>query len=107
VSGTLAGCDAWIRDREDRPPTGPAEVEGLPFPGYHDGYSGFWIDGETPPFGISEYLPYHILVYRPHIVLLHIGTNDLQGRETDALDRLTRLVDAITGADPDLLLVVA
>ncbi len=87
---------------------GPAEVAGNPFPPAHEGYSGFTIDPSTRS-GISPRAEVAIATYQPHIILLMIGTNDidLQIDVANAPARLGGLIDRITTAAPDTLLVVA
>lgn len=87
---------------------GPADVDGQPFPPNHDGFSGFTIDPSSRS-GISPLAEPAIAAYRPHIILLMIGTNDidLSIDVAGAPARLGALIDRITTAAPGLLLVVA
>jgi lysophospholipase L1-like esterase len=87
---------------------GPATVDGQPFPTGHEGYSGFTIDPSSRS-GISPRAEPAIAALRPHIILLMIGTNDIDQNidVTNAPARLGALIDRITTAAPDLLLVVA
>jgi len=87
---------------------GPANVGGQPFPSGHEGYSGFSIDPSTRS-GISPRAEPAIAELRPHIILLMIGTNDidLNIEAANAPARLGALIDRITAAAPDLLLAVA
>ncbi len=88
---------------------GPSRVDGVAFPGSHEGYSGYTIDDSQGRAGITRLVPGALLASRPHVVLLMIGTNDvgidheLQG----APRRLAALVDLITRDVPGALLVVA
>src|SRR5262245_35340142 len=50
---------------------GPQMVDGQPFPRNHEGHSGWRIDQ------IDGIVPSPALNMDPHIVLLHIGTNDI------------------------------
>jgi len=86
---------------------GPAMVDGVAFPTAHEGHSGFNIDNTQGRMGISQFFPSAITTYRPHIVLLMIGTNDVDTVETGIPARLGTLMDTILNADPTLLLVVA
>jgi GDSL-like lipase/acylhydrolase family protein len=86
---------------------GPAMVDGVPFPAHHEGYSGYNIDTTPLRTGISPFFPAAITTYKPHIVLLMIGTNDVDTGETTIPTRLGTLMDSILAADPNLLLVVA
>jgi GDSL-like Lipase/Acylhydrolase family len=86
---------------------GPAMVDGVPFPRNHEGHSGFNIDATQGRQGVSPLFPGAITTFKPHIVLLMIGTNDVDTGETTIPARLGNLMDSILGADPKLLLVVA
>jgi lysophospholipase L1-like esterase len=93
--------------------SGPATLDQQPFPRANEGHSGFGI-GEGPT-GLTSWLAEHDLLarYRPDIVTLMIGTNDItdeiqaNAAHSDAPARLSRLVDGILASDPRLLLVVA
>jgi len=87
---------------------GPQSVDGLPFPRGSEGYSGYTIDASERS-GITSRAEPAILTYHPHIVLLMIGTNDidLQIDVAGAPARLGALMDRITAAAPDALLLVA
>jgi lysophospholipase L1-like esterase len=86
---------------------GPNMVDGVPFPRANSGYSGYNIDNAAGRMGVSQFFPAQIRTYKPHIVLLMIGTNDVDTGETDIPGRLGMLMDTILDADPSLLLVVA
>jgi lysophospholipase L1-like esterase len=80
---------------------GPTMVEGQTFPRAHEGHSGWTIsqiDGITPDPALNV---------APHIVLLHIGTNDMYQTPSGAPDRLGTLIDQILMDLPDALLVVS
>ncbi len=80
---------------------GPQMVDNMPFPRRHEGTSGITIgglDGRIPMPGLNEI---------PHIVLLHIGTNDMYMSPAGAPDRLGTLIDGIVMAAPDALIVVS
>lgn len=79
---------------------GPDTVAGKPFPKEHDGYSGFTIQQ------IADMIP-DKLAPAPHIVLVHLGTNDMYLSPAGAEQRLGALIDEITTALPDSLLVVS
>lgn len=92
---------------------GPSQVSGQPFPRSHEGRAGWTID---PGFnmvsssygGISSLVPSPALDGNPHIILLHIGTNDLFARETaNMAARLEALIDKIAKNAPNALIVVA
>jgi lysophospholipase L1-like esterase len=83
-------------------PNGPDQVEGQPFPRNHAGISGDTIQG------VSGRVDAAIAATDPHIILLHIGTNHLAGSLPNGLlNQLGDLLEQITDAAPDALLVVA
>jgi lysophospholipase L1-like esterase len=83
-------------------PNGPDAVEGQPFPRNHAG-----ISGDTVP-GVRGRVDAAIAATDPHVILLHIGTNHLAGGLPNGLlADLGNLLDQITEAAPDTLLVVA
>lgn len=80
---------------------GPMTVSGMPFPKKHEGTSGITIgglDGKIPMPGLNEI---------PHIILLHIGTNDMYMTPAGAPDRLGTLIDGLVTGAPDALIVVS
>jgi lysophospholipase L1-like esterase len=88
---------------------GPSTVDGKPFPRRHEGHSGFTIDDNSQRSGISPLVAAAMTQYKPHIITLMIGTNDV-GLSLDlsnAPTRLGNLIDSILAADPAVLLVVA
>jgi len=81
---------------------GPDKVENVSFPKKHEGHGGWTISQ------IDGVVPSPALNTLPHIVLLMIGTNDLNGTmEANASTRLGTLIDGITSAAPQALVVVA
>jgi lysophospholipase L1-like esterase len=88
---------------------GPASVDTLTFPRGHEGYSGFTIDSGPGHSGISPLVDGAISMFHPHIVLLHIGTNDINGNIdlANAPMRLGTLIDRINTDAPAALVVVA
>jgi hypothetical protein len=86
---------------------GPTMVDGVAFPRNHEGHSGYNIDATQGRMGISPFFPAAITTYKPHIVLLMIGTNDVDTGETTIPDRLGKLLDSMLMPDPKLLVVVA
>jgi hypothetical protein len=80
---------------------GPQMVDGVTFPRSHEGHSGWTVSQ------IDGIVPSPALDPEPHIVLLHIGTNDMYQMPSGANDRLETLVDAILNELPDSLLVVS
>lgn len=80
---------------------GPSMVDGKPFPQAHEGHSGWTIQQ------IDDITPDPSLGDSPHIVLLHIGTNDMYQTPAGAPDRLGALIDQILETLPDSLLVVS
>jgi len=80
---------------------GPSMVDNQPFPRSHEGHSGWTIQQ------IDGIVPSPALNVAPHIILLHIGTNDLIQGLSGATARLETLVDQIIAGAPDALLAVA
>ncbi len=83
---------------------GPTTVSNKTFPRNHEGHDGFTITqitGYVPP---AKSFP-----STPHIVLLHIGTNDMTSNAdpTTAANQLSTLIDDLVKAAPDALIVVA
>lgn len=80
---------------------GPQQVDGVDFPRSHEGHSGWTvsqIDGIVPEPALGD---------DPHIVLLHIGTNDMYQSPSGAADRLDELMNQIVADNPESLLVVS
>jgi len=79
------------------------------FPRNHEGYSGYTIDTGGGRTGISTLVDAGISSGMPHIVLLMIGTNDVNISLdlTNAPTRLGALLDRIIKDAPNALLVVA
>lgn len=91
-------------------PNGPNDVDGTPFPKAHQGHGGYTIDTDAGHNGISGMITNNALDnFDPDIVLLMIGTNDINGNVDvgNAPNRLANLVDDITERAPDTLVVVA
>lgn len=71
------------------------------------GYSGYTINE------ISSAADHAITTYKPNIILLHAGTNDLDrgGKEKDPIpgapDRLGQLIDKCVSSNPDAAILVA
>jgi GDSL-like Lipase/Acylhydrolase family len=80
---------------------GPMMVAGKQFPRAHEGHSGWTISQ------IDGIVPTPALSVSPHIVLLHIGTNDMFQGAANADQRLGALIDQIIQTLPDALLVVS
>jgi len=89
-------------------PNGPNTVSGQPFPRSHEGFSGFTISGGAAG-SLAAQVDNAIDATDPNIVLLMIGTNDVNGsiNLADAPNRLGALLDQITNDAPDALLAVA
>jgi len=83
---------------------GPSTVSGKTFPKNHEGHDGITVTG------ITGYVPpAKSFSTTPHIVLLHIGTNDMTmnlDATTTANNLKTLLMNLVTAA-PDALIVVA
>jgi lysophospholipase L1-like esterase len=92
---------------------GPAMVDGVPFPQHHEGHSAYTIDDEPLPApahkGISPFVKTSIPAYHPDIVLLMIGTNDVDNSIDlpNVPTRLGALIDSIIALDAHTLIVVA
>jgi lysophospholipase L1-like esterase len=86
-----------------QPPNGPnGDVEGQPFPRNHEGISGNTIAQ------VAARVDAALGANPPDVVLLQIGTNNLyQGMAADVPGQLAGLLDQITDAAPDALVVVA
>lgn len=83
-------------------PNGPDQIDGQPFPREHEG-----ISGDTIP-GVAGRVDAALVATSPDIVLLQIGTNHLyMGLPPEVPGQLENLLDQITDAAPDALLVVA
>lgn len=80
------------------------------FPKKHEGHGGYTIDSDSGHSGISGAITEQALAnYHPNIVLLMIGTNDINGNVdvANAPKRLGKLIDDISTRSPNALLVVA
>lgn len=84
-----------------RQSNGPNTVAGATFPKNNEGYSGWTIQQ------IDDIVPSPALDDEPHIVLLHIGTNDMLQNANGAIDRLEALIRDIVSNHPDSLLAVS
>ena len=83
---------------------GPGTVSGKTFPKTHEGHDGISVSG------ITGYVPpKKAFSTTPHIVLLHIGTNDMtsNANPTTTANQLDTLVTNLVAAAPDALIVVA
>ena len=81
-------------------------VDGTAFPKNHEGHGGYTIEGNN---GIAQYVNTSIPSYKPNIITLMIGTNDINGNNNvaDAPNRLGKLLDSIFARDPNILVVLA
>ena len=90
---------------------GPTQVSGQNFPRMHEGHDGWTIDPGFSTFGsggISSLVPSPAFDGKPHIVLLHIGTNDTGFMDSANMStRLESLLDKIAQASPSSLIVLA
>jgi len=90
---------------------GPATVSGQPFPQHHEGYPHYTIDDELAAgrMGISPLVDDGISMGKPNIILLMIGTNDVNNSIdlATAPMRLGALLDRMTTDAPSALIVVA
>ena len=88
---------------------GPDSANGAAFPHQHEGHSGWTI---APAGGRSGIRPWVLTVmpqFKPHIVLLMIGTNDAIDNYdmTNAPARLGALIDSIYAQLPNVIILVA
>lgn len=83
---------------------GPSMVSGQTFPKAHEGHDGISVTGIT-----AQVPPAKAFGTTPHIVLLHIGTNDMtsNANPTTTANNLDKLVTNLVQAAPDALVVVA
>jgi lysophospholipase L1-like esterase len=90
---------------------GPAQVSGQPFSRMHEGHDGWTIDPGFSSFGaggISSLIPTPALNGSPHLILLHIGTNDTGAMDSANMSkRLEALLDNIAQNAPSSLIVLA
>jgi len=77
---------------------GPATVSGQAFPSGHEGHEAHIIRDSGSHSGIEDIIPGPMNTYRPHAVLLMIGTNDMGFGvdEANAPSRLATLLSSIT-----------
>jgi len=82
---------------------GPGTVDSQTFPKSHEGHGGWKISQ------IAGVIDKAITSSKPHIVLLKIGTNDINGNDNiaNAPTRLANLIDQICKDAPNALLVVS
>lgn len=88
---------------------GPATVANRSFPMHHEGHGGYTIAGGGQGAIAGTVADKAISSTHPHIVLLMIGTNDLNGNidVANAPTRLGQLIDEIIADAPDALVVVS
>jgi lysophospholipase L1-like esterase len=84
--------------------TGPTTVSGKPFPRNNEGHDGITVSGIT-----GWVPPAKAFTATPHMVLLHIGTNDVTSNAdpTTTANQLDTLVTNLVKAAPDALILVA
>jgi lysophospholipase L1-like esterase len=88
-----------------RQANGPIDVGNEAFPTAHEGHPGATInDGNNQ---LANRVDAAIAATDPDIVLLMIGTNDVNGNVDNPPDDLRNLINQITSAAPEALLVVA
>lgn len=77
----------------------------------HEGYSGIWIkdDRIKPGYSLYENVVESLNTYDPDLVLLHIGTNDLNGGDSDSLtaEKLDALLGRMFATKPTVHIIVA
>lgn len=81
-------------------------VDNVTFPKNHEGHGGYTIEGNN---GIAQFVGTSIPNFKPNIITLMIGTNDINGNVSisDAPNRLGKLLDSIFAKDANILVVVA
>jgi lysophospholipase L1-like esterase len=81
-------------------------VDGMAFPKNHEGHGGYTIEGTN---GIAQFVSTSIPSFKPNIITLMIGTNDINGNNNvaDAPNRLGKLLDAIFMRDANILVILA
>lgn len=89
--------------------SGPAEVDGIPFPTNHEGHSGWTIANFGSVRGLYPEVETWLKATPADIILLHIGTNDitLELELDNAPLRFATLLDKIDESAPNALIVVA
>lgn len=88
---------------------GPTTVDNRTFPRRHEGHGGYTIAGGVSGALAGSITDMAIATYHPNIVLLMIGTNDVNGNidVAAAPTRLGKLIDEIITDAPSALVVVA
>lgn len=88
---------------------GPDTVDGVPFPHQHEGHSGWTIAPAGGRSGISTLVASTMPQFKPHVVLLMIGTNDAIDNYDmpNAPKRLGDLLDSIYALLPTVMILVA
>ena len=80
---------------------GPATVDGVTFPKNHEGHFAWNLDQ------LSGLLPSAVTSQSPHIILVHVGTNNRDGAVADAGTKLSSFLDKLIAAAPNALIVLA
>jgi lysophospholipase L1-like esterase len=88
---------------------GPDTVDGVPFPKQNEGIGGRRIDDliNIVPATSTAAMPNTIVVNKPHMLLLEIGTNNFSDGANTMANKLATLLDKIIASDPNLLVVLA
>jgi lysophospholipase L1-like esterase len=96
-----AGLDiTYVGGSQNGPTTLPGTT--IAFPRAHEGHSG-----QTIQWIIDNRIKQGALNVNPHIVLLHIGTNDMWAGPAGAPTRLGTLIDELTTRLPNALVVIS
>src|SRR4029079_15721716 len=84
---------------------GPTTVENKTFPRGHEGHGGYTIAGGGQGALAGSITDTAISMYHPHIVLLMVGTNDINGNinVSSAPTRLGQLIDEFITDAPTAL----
>ena len=93
----------FVGSQSTGPTTTPLVQNKSLFPRANEGHPGFRIDQ------ISAQVAGWLTTYQPHVILLHIGTNDILQNYAvaSAPSRLSGLLDQIATADPGATIIVA
>jgi lysophospholipase L1-like esterase len=92
-----------LNDATETNVTVPDMVDGVPFPGAHEGHPGWVIQQISDTIGAA------VTANQPRIVLLMIGTNDMAADfdPPSAPTRLGKVLDEVARVDPSVSVVLA
>ena len=87
--------------------SGPAMVDGVPFPKKQEGHSAWTIADIGNRSGLQQQIVGWLKPPQPHVIALMIGTNDMGIDAAGAPTRLAKLLDTITATAPNALVILA